>query len=170
MLKVWTCSRVHGLSLTLSLQLTIFTAMSGYTKLFQSILDSSIWCEDDQTRIVWITLLAKANRDGIVESAVPALANTARVDKEACRAALEKFKAPDPDSRSKENEGRRIEEVEGGWKILNHHKYREKLSLEQRREYFRKKRQEYRQRERAANKGLGAREIVNRNVAAEESL
>ena len=42
--------------------------MPGYTKLFNSILASTIWRADDKTRIVWITLLAMADKHGIVEA------------------------------------------------------------------------------------------------------
>lgn len=118
--------------------------MSGFTKLFSSIVASSIWCEDDQTRIVWVTMMAMANRDGVVEAAVPGLAHAARVSVEACRAALDKFEAPDVDSRSPEHDGRRIEKVLGGWKLLNYDFYRHRLSADDRREYNARKQAEYR--------------------------
>ena len=54
-------------------------AMAGYTKLFNSILMSTIWREDDKTRIVWITLLAMADKNGIAETSIPSLADAARV-------------------------------------------------------------------------------------------
>lgn len=118
--------------------------MSGYTKLFNSILASTIWREDDKTRIVWITLLAMADRYGVAEGSVPGLADFARVSVDDCRAALEKLMAPDSDSRSHEFEGRRIAKVDGGWQILNHQKYRMKMSADDRREYFRTKKAEQR--------------------------
>lgn len=138
--------------------------MSTYTKLFQRILVSSIWDEDDKTRLVWITMLAMTDRDGVVTGTVNALARNARVDRQAVEAALVKFLAPDPETLTADNQGRRVEVVEGGWKLLNHSKYREMMSLEDRREYYRKKRAEYRKKEREANRGLTAREIVNHNV------
>lgn len=140
---------------------------SGYTKLFEKILDSTLWLEDDKTRIVWITMLAMSDQDGIVDAPLPALANRARVDLEACRAAIEKFKAPDPYSRTTDNDGRRIEAVGSGWKILNHRKYREMMSLEHRREYKRLKAQEYRDQVRQMDRGKTARQIVKERVDAE---
>lgn len=71
---------------------------------------------------------------------------------EECEKALAKFLAPDPYSRSPEHEGRRIEPVDGGWQILNHDKYREKLSVEDRREYKRVKQAEYRTRQKESSK------------------
>lgn len=125
-------------------------SMAGYTKLFNTILASTIWREDDRTRIVWITMLAAADRDGVVEASVPGLADFARVPVEDCRRALEALSRPDPDSRSKEYSGRRIEPVEGGWRLLNHAKYRAKMNSDDRREYLRKKQAEYRKRKQAS--------------------
>lgn len=113
--------------------------MHGYTKLFGSIITSSIWCEDNVTRIVWVTMLALKNQHHIVEGSLPGLAAMARVTTEECAAALEKLQAADPHSRTQEHEGRRIRAIEGGWLILNGEKYRKKLSAEERREYFRLK-------------------------------
>lgn len=96
------------------------------------------------TRIVWITLLAMKNQHGVVEASIPGLATLARVPVAQVRLAIENLKAPDPDSRSKVEEGRRIRDVDGGWYVINHDKYRRMLSAEDRREYLRIKQAEYR--------------------------
>lgn len=115
-----------------------------FTKLFSSITESTIWVEDDQTRLVWITMLAMADRKGRVWASVPGLANRARVPDESVRSALQKFLSPDPDSRTKDYEGRRIEEIDGGWRLLNHEKYREirddEAVRESKRRYINKRR------------------------------
>lgn len=108
--------------------------MSGYTKLFPSILDSTVWHTPLPTKVVWITLLAMADRDGIAEASIPGLARRAGVSREQCEDALACFLAPDPDSRTKDHDGRRIVEVDGGWRLLNSEKYREKASADERRE------------------------------------
>jgi hypothetical protein len=113
--------------------------VSGYTKLFSSLIHSTIWDEADHVRIVWVTMLALADRDGLVEASVPGLAKAARVALEACEEALAKLHAPDPYSRSPEHEGRRIETVRGGWRILNHGAYTYRLSAEDRREKTRER-------------------------------
>lgn len=95
-----------------------------FTKLFTSITESTVWCEPDKVRLVWITMLAMADRRGRVWGSIPGLANRARVPTEDCREALERFLSPDPDSRTKDFEGRRIAEIEGGWRLLNYEKYR----------------------------------------------
>jgi hypothetical protein len=105
-----------------------------YTKLFSSIITSTIWIEDDQTRIVWITMLALADKNGEVQGSVPGLARLAGVSVEACDAALAKFLAPDDRSRTKTDEGRRVAEIDGGWLLLNYAKYRRKASLDDKKE------------------------------------
>ena len=120
--------------------------MAGYTKLFGSILESTIWQEAAHIRLVWITMLALVDRTGVVNASVPGLAHRAGVSLKEVEEALEKFMEPDPYSRSSENEGRRIERVDGGWLILNYAKYRAKYSEEDRREYKRVKQAEYRAR------------------------
>jgi len=121
-------------------------SMAGYTKLFSTILASTIWREDDKTRLVWITLLAMSDKNGVAEGSIPGLADLARVTLEECESALVKLMAPDKYSRTEEHEGRRIAKVDGGWSILNHAKYRAKMSADERREYNRIKQKEYRQR------------------------
>jgi len=90
-----------------------------YTVLKSSIVDSSIWDEDSDTRVVWITMLAKRNKDGEIYASVGGLAHAARVPKDKCAAALAKFLAPEDDSSSRDD-GRRIVEIHGGWRLLNH--------------------------------------------------
>jgi hypothetical protein len=141
-----------------------------YTKLFQKILHSTIWCEDDRTRLVWITMLAMSDGDGCVVSSLPGLAHAARVDLEACRMAVAKFMAPDLESSSKEHDGRRIEEIDGGWRLLNHAKYKSMMTLEHRRDYNRLKQQEYRDKVRKIDKEKTMRQVIKERVSAEDSL
>jgi hypothetical protein len=102
----------------------------GYTKLFSTLITSTIWSEDDRTRLVWVTMLALADKNGEVHATIPGLARMACVDISAVEIALIKFLSPDLYSRSKESDGRRIEEIDGGWFLLNHQKYREMLAAQ----------------------------------------
>ena len=101
-----------------------------YTKLFQSIITSTIWMEDDKTRIVWITMLALADRYGEVTSTIPGLARLAGVSIEATNTAISAFLSPDKYSRTADDEGRRVEAIPSGWLIVNHGKYRDMASRE----------------------------------------
>jgi len=107
----------------------------GFTKLFNTIVTSTIWQEDDKTRIVWITMLAIADAEGVVSASIPGLASVANVSTEAGDKAIKNLLAPDEYSRTKDHEGRRVEEIDGGWRILNYQKYRRMLNEEERREY-----------------------------------
>lgn len=107
--------------------------MTGFTKLFSTIIDSTVWREAMHVKVVWITMLAKADRNGVVPCSFPGLADAARVSLDECRDALDRLMAPDPHSRTKLYDGRRIEECDGGWQILNYLKYRELASRDERR-------------------------------------
>lgn len=115
-----------------------------FTKLFSSITTSSIWNEDNNTRILWVTMLAMSNKDGYVSASVGGLAHEARISKDDCEKSLQVLSSPDDDSRSKEFDGRRIEVVDGGFQLLNHGKYRAMRSEEERKEYMKSYMAEYR--------------------------
>ncbi len=102
--------------------------MAGYVKIFSEIVDSSIWEEDPETCKVWITLLALCDCDGYVRGSPGWLAGKARVAKSVCESALQKFKSPDARSRTPDNDGRRIEQLEDGWLVLNYLAFRDRLS------------------------------------------
>jgi hypothetical protein len=117
-----------------------------FTKLFNTLVTSTIWQADDQTRIVWITMLALADREGNVWASVPGLANQANVPVAATERALAILKSPDKYSRTKAHEGRRIVEIEGGWHIHTYKAHREMMNAEERRQYKTAKQREYRER------------------------
>lgn len=140
-----------------------------FTKLFSSITESTVWFEPNETRIVWITMLAMADQNGRVFASVPGLAARARVPVEACRVALVAFLSPDPDSRTKEHEGRRIEELDGGWRMLNHAKYRALKDEESQRERAAEKQKRYRQRKKELPGPLPALPIVTESYPIAEA-
>ena len=102
------------------------------------------------TRIVWITLLAAMDRDGIATfSSVHNLARRANVTLQAALQAVEILEAPDPDSCSQECNGKRIERIDGGWLVINATTYRGIIHSEDVRKQTRKRVQKYRERQRA---------------------
>lgn len=105
-----------------------------YTKLSSSIIYSTVWQEPDATRLVWITMLALSNHLGEVHASIPGLASAARKTIPEVEMALAAFMAPDHYSRTPDNEGRRIEPIRGGWRLLNHRQYRDARDPEKERE------------------------------------
>ncbi len=97
----------------------------GFTKLDSGIVDSSVWSESLATRVVWVTILAKCDPDGMVRCARSGLRRASNVTEEEFDTAIQKLESPDPESRTKAEEGRRIREVEGGWLVINYCKYRQ---------------------------------------------
>jgi hypothetical protein len=123
--------------------------VSNYVKLFGSILDSTIWKTPPAITKVWITMLAMADRDGVVEAALPGLASRANVALRTAESAIEMFLAPDPHSKTRTSEGRRIEVVPGGWRLLNYEAYREKQSIDDRKTKNAERQQRFRDRQAA---------------------
>lgn len=143
--------------------------MSGnFALLWGKILESSIWVkESKETRLVWITLLAMKNSDGIVQASVIGLADRAKVSPEECRGALEVFLSPDLDDTSKIEGGRRIREVPGGWQIVNHDLYR--FSTEAKREFWRISKAEQRMAKESSKKNRAAKKSRKQVQAESQS-
>lgn len=80
--------------------------------------------QPDHIRLVWLTMLALADWNGVVQASLPGLAHVARVPLNRTQEAVDVLSSPDPYSRTPDHEGRRIEPVPGGWRILNYAKYR----------------------------------------------
>jgi hypothetical protein len=121
-----------------------------YAKLFSSLIASSLWSEDDKTRILFVTMLAMADWEGFVDASPAGLAPLARMSLTDCKIALEKLMSPDPESKNPDNEGRRIAKVEGGFLVLNYTIFRNKES----KEYKRSQDRERQRRKRAKDKAL----------------
>ncbi len=132
-----------------------------FVPLFQDIRNSSLWAHDSDIRIVWFTLLTLADPEGFVPAAIPGIAVAANVPVDKAREAVAIFEAPDPDSRSEELEGRRLEKVPRGWRIVNFRAHADRARHEA--EKARKRRWAQRQRDAAANdrgEGEFAREFA----------
>ena len=97
-----------------------------YVKLFASILESSIWLESAATCKVWVTLLASMDEDGFCRYAtIENLASRAHLRPCHVRSAIAILEAPDKNSSDPENDGKRLERIPGGWRVMNCQKYRQ---------------------------------------------
>jgi hypothetical protein len=135
-----------------------------YAKLFTSITESSLWSEPKEVRLLFVTMLAKADQDGFVEASIPGLARVANLTIEETESSLRVLMSPDPYSKNPANEGRRIAELPGGFLLLNYDDYRSRRSAEERREYMRQYMQEYR------TKTEGRKQSVNKRKQSVSSV
>lgn len=102
--------------------------MSGFVKLNCDILDSSIMLEDSDTFKAFIIFLASCNSEGIANVPTSSIVMRCKVTPDRALEILARLMAPDPLSKSKEEQGRRI--VPHGdsgfhYRVVNYKKYRE---------------------------------------------
>ena len=97
----------------------------GYANLDDGILQSSIMREDSDTFKIFIILLAAAKADHVARVSEIYLESVSRLPMEKVLWAIKKLESTDDFSRSKEDGGRRIRRIDGGFFIINHEKYRE---------------------------------------------
>lgn len=109
-----------------------------FSKLDEGITKSSVWSEALHVRVVWIAFLAEKDENGFVAAARSGMIRVCNVTPEQFDDAERILSSPDPESRTKDFEGRRIEKIEGGWVVLNHEKYRlsEQVKKEKHKEYM----------------------------------
>lgn len=117
----------------------------GYAKLFSSITESSLWSEPKEVRLLFVSMLARADSIGFIESSVTGLARLANLSIQETEKSLEALSGPDPYSKNPANEGRRIVKVPGGWCLVNYEEYRDRRDDRDRRDYMREYMRRYRE-------------------------
>lgn len=104
-------------------------SMNTWTPLWSQVVESTLWEEPLPVRVLFLTMLAIKDPDHVVRMPFRRLCKKANMEPEVCQPALKVLM--DPDSRSAEEQayqGRRVEEVEGGWLVLNGEHYRKEMS------------------------------------------
>jgi hypothetical protein len=110
-----------------------------YAKVFSSLWDGSMRGQSDK-QLVFIYLLAHADADGVAEIIQGKIADDTGLPKSAVDDALSELMAPDPESRTDGNDGRRLEPLDArgwGWSIVNYQHYRGLRDEETRRQQTR---------------------------------
>jgi hypothetical protein len=105
--------------------------MSGYTPLFDSVFHGSL-CGRWPDIGIWALMLAMQDKNGEIDAHPSYIATVTGCPVEQVEAAITRFCAPDPASRTPDHDGRRLEPIPNrgfGWIVLNHRKYREKARL-----------------------------------------
>lgn len=124
-----------------------------YGKYFASTFTGSMVGAGSVVFAVWGYVIANC-RDGSVELNPKLLAMILGDTPTKIQEAVDFLCSPDPESRTKEKEGRRM--IHSGaflYDVPNHSTYRKILNEDERREYFRVKKQEERQRKKALTSG-----------------
>lgn len=107
--------------------------MAGYTPVFSSIFDGTLHGKWPQTG-VWLALLAMTDRHGCIDRTPQAIASDIGISVDELMNCITQFMAPDPMSRTRDYEGRRLIPIEAdrswGWRVVNHARYREKARLQ----------------------------------------
>ena len=125
-----------------------------YGKLFTSLYQGTLrGCSDEI--LVFTNLIAHADAHGHVDKHYRAIAEETGIDVDRVKAALANLEAPDPESRSPEEEGRRIVPIDEhrawGWRIVNYPKYRSIRNEDDRREQNRLAQQRWRDKQKQAD-------------------
>ena len=113
------------------------TVLRLYAKLFTSIYQGTLR-GNSHGLLVFTNLLAHCDKDGIADIHPRAIAEEVGLTSEQVRAALDVLESPDDESRSPEEQGRRIirmdEHRAWGWRVVNYAKYRAIRNEDDRRE------------------------------------
>jgi hypothetical protein len=104
--------------------------VSGYTPLFDTVLDGTLYGKWPHTGI-WACLLSQMDKHGNIDMNPNLLADKIGVPVDLLLSCIHDFMQPDPGSRTKDHEGRRLclidpDARQWGWRVLNYAKYREK--------------------------------------------
>jgi hypothetical protein len=120
-----------------------------YAKLFSSIYQGTLR-GDTHGLVVFTNLLAHADQHGWADIHPKAIAEETGLTLAEVEAAIRNLESPDPESRSPEEEGRRLirldEHRAWGWRIVNYGKYRAIRNEEDRREQNRLAQERWRNR------------------------
>lgn len=100
---------------------------SGYAKIFESIFEGSLRGQSDAI-LVFVNLCTHAGADGIADIHFRVIADETGLPVDRVKAATLYLEQPDPESRTPDEEGKRLVRMDvhrdWGWRIVNHEKYR----------------------------------------------
>lgn len=129
--------------------------MNRYTPLFSSVVDSSIWDEEDYVVKIFITMLVLQDADHVVRLNAYNLGKRAKKTEAEVLKALKILASPDKKRLEPQpHEGRRIQRVEEGWLLLNGAFYIEAMRKANRNAYQAAKQRQYR----AIKKGVSLKD------------
>lgn len=138
-----------------------------FTKLDEGIVDSSLWALPHDVLRVWIYLLAKADRNGVINVAIPMISSHCFLPIFRVEEILDSLESEDPYSRTAQDQGRRIARTDEGIVLLNYKKYRQKRDEERRREQVRRNTRKWREKSKGSSKSEDHGDQCDPNAEAE---
>jgi hypothetical protein len=113
-----------------------------YAKLFVSMYDGTLaMCGPWEALVTFQQLLILSDPKGFVDMTPDAISRRTTIPIDIITKGLAVLEAPDPDSRTPDEEGRRILRLDShrnwGWRIVNHEKFHAMRTNEERRDYMR---------------------------------
>lgn len=122
-----------------------------FGKVFASMYEGSMMGQGPETFAVWTYIIANSDLEGFIELNPKIIGFKIGMSEGAVAEVLDKFLEPDSRSRTKEQQGRKLEKLgEYLYRIINYEKYRAMRNAEVRRESNRVASAKYR----AKHKGL----------------
>jgi len=110
-----------------------------YGKIFESIYGGSLYGQWEAI-VTMQQLIVLADADGVIDMSVPAIVGKTSIPLEIIEKGLNILAEPDPHSRTPGSDGVRIqlldEHRDWGWFLVNHEKYKNLRTAEDRREYM----------------------------------
>lgn len=124
-----------------------------YGKLFEQMYDGTLCTHGPwEALVTFQQLIILSDKDGVVDMTPEAISRRTTIPLEVIKTGLQRLSEPDPESRTPDEEGRRIAFLSDsrawGWRIVNYIKYRTIRTAEDRKQYMRN----YQRQRRAVNK------------------
>jgi hypothetical protein len=141
-----------------------------YAKLFTSIYQGTLR-GNSHGLLVFTNLLAHCDKDGIVDMHPRAIAEEVGLTPDQVRDALLVLESPDDESRSPEEQGRRIVRLDEhrawGWRVVNYLKYRAIRNEDDRREQNRLSQARWREKNKPASAKVSQRKAQSAHTEAD---
>lgn len=145
-----------------------------YAKIFSSMFDGTLATVGPWEAVVTFQqLLILCEPDGTIDMTIDAISRRTTIPIEILKTGIETLEKPDEESRTPDEDGRRImklhDERSWGWRIVNYTKYRSFKTPEEKREYMREYMREYRKKSKSGKGMSGKLGHADADADAEQS-
>ena len=110
------------------MSLSVAMNQDHYVPIFQKLLFSSIWEEPPHVRVLWIGMILLAGRGSVVKANSYNLSRLVNLPVDQVEDGLRVLTSPDRIRPDQPHEGRRLEVVPGGWRVINADVYQDLMA------------------------------------------